>query len=81
MAYKRWYPNATTLADGRVLVTSGSTASTTDYDPIPEIYDPATNTRASFRPSITALSVNRPCGPSTRTALPPNAAKCRAAQR
>jgi hypothetical protein len=43
MEYRRWYPTATTLADGRVLVTAGSVNTTTDYVPYPEIYDPVTN--------------------------------------
>ncbi len=45
MAYRRWYPTATTLPDGRVLVTSGATTCF-GYDCLadtPEIYDPATN--------------------------------------
>ena len=44
MSYKRWYPTATTLSDGRVLVTAGW--QTTDHTNagIPEIYDPTTNT-------------------------------------
>ncbi len=43
MAYKRWYPTATTLSDGRVLVTAGwQTASHTNAG-VPEIYDPVTN--------------------------------------
>jgi hypothetical protein len=41
---RRWYPNAMTLSDGRVLVTAGSSTSTLDYDPIPEVYDPVANT-------------------------------------
>ena len=44
MAYRRWYPNALTLPDGRALVTAGSDVSVTSYIPIPEIFDPATNT-------------------------------------
>ena len=44
MAYPRWYPTATTLPDGRVLVTSGSTTCSTCIADIPEVYDPATNT-------------------------------------
>jgi len=43
MAFRRWYPTATTLADGRVLVTAGSVNNTIDYVPTPEIYDPVTN--------------------------------------
>jgi hypothetical protein len=43
MAYPRWYPTATTMSDGRVLVTAGW--QTTDHSNagIPEIYDPVTN--------------------------------------
>ena len=44
MAYARWYPTTTTLADGRVLITAGSVNTTVDYVPIPEVYDPVTNT-------------------------------------
>ncbi len=58
----RWYPTATALQDGRVLVVSGSTTcnprnppQTNPYVPdpscianIPEIYDPATNTWTSL---------------------------------
>ncbi|MCH8270062.1 MAG: DUF1929 domain-containing protein [Planctomycetes bacterium] len=57
MMFDRWYPTSTTLADGRVLVTSGwrcspyHTGNPTSCDPgenpfvrTPELYDPATNT-------------------------------------
>ena len=44
MAFQRWYPNATTLADGRVLVVSGSTICFTCIGDIPELYNPTTNT-------------------------------------
>ena len=43
MSYRRWYPSATTLGDGRVLVTSGGQTCLTCLADIPEIYDPATN--------------------------------------
>lgn len=44
MSYKRWYPTATTLSDGKVLVTAGwQTAAHTNAG-IPEIYDPSGNT-------------------------------------
>ena len=46
MAYRRWYPTATTMPDGRVLVTSGATTCFA-YRCLaddPEIYNPATNT-------------------------------------
>jgi chitodextrinase len=44
MRYPRWYATATTLADGKVLVTSGSNRTLTDIVPIPELYSPDTNT-------------------------------------
>ncbi len=44
MAYQRWYPTVTSLPDGRVLVTSGSTTCVTCIADIPEIYNPSTNT-------------------------------------
>src|SRR4030095_164812 len=44
MAFPRWYPNATTLPDGRVLVVSGSTTCYTCNGDIPELYNPTTNT-------------------------------------
>ncbi len=46
MSYRRWYPTATVLSDGRVLVTSGAQTCYA-YDCLattPEIYNPATNT-------------------------------------
>ncbi|HET7872208.1 MAG TPA: galactose oxidase-like domain-containing protein, partial [Terriglobales bacterium] len=43
MASKRWYPTATTLGDGRVLVTAGWQTSPHTNAGIPEIYDPGTN--------------------------------------
>lgn len=43
MAYSRWYPTATTLSDGRVLVTAGWQTSAHTNAGIPEIYDPSTN--------------------------------------
>jgi chitodextrinase len=44
MRYPRWYATATTLSDGKVLVTSGSNRFSTDIVPIPELYSPETNT-------------------------------------
>jgi len=44
MAFQRWYPTATTLPDGRVLVVSGATTCFTCTGDIPELYNPATNT-------------------------------------
>jgi hypothetical protein len=43
MHFPRWYPSATTLPDGRVLVISGMTSSGHWVD-TPEVYDPTTNT-------------------------------------
>jgi chitodextrinase len=44
MQFRRYYPTATTLPDGRVLVTSGSDRTVNSYDSIPEVFDPKTNT-------------------------------------
>jgi chitodextrinase len=44
MKYPRWYATATTLNDGKVLVTSGSNRNLTDLIATPELYNPATNT-------------------------------------
>ena len=43
MAYARWYPTATTLANGHLLATNGDDETGTLVT-IPEVYDPATNT-------------------------------------
>jgi N-acetylneuraminic acid mutarotase len=43
MAYSRWYPTATTLSDGRVLVTAGWQTTNHTNAGVPEIYDPSTN--------------------------------------
>lgn len=43
MAQRRWYPTATTLPDGRVLVTSGATTCFECIADVPEIYNPQTN--------------------------------------
>jgi len=43
MNFSRWYPSATTLSDGRVIVTAGWQTSNNTNAGIPEIYDPATN--------------------------------------
>ena len=43
MAYQRWYPTATTLSDGRILVTAGWQTSNHTNAGIPEIYDPTAN--------------------------------------
>ena len=44
MAYRRWYPTLTALADGRAIIMSGSENSESVFVEIPEIYDPVANT-------------------------------------
>ncbi len=44
MANRRWYPTATCLPDGRVLMTSGSQFSDFDWIFVPEVYNPVSNT-------------------------------------
>src|SRR4029079_124381 len=44
MSYRRWYPTMTTLPDGRALITAGADTGNLAYIPIPEIYDPVSNT-------------------------------------
>jgi len=44
MSFARWYPTATTLSDGRIIVTAGWDTGNHDNVGIPEIYDPSTNT-------------------------------------
>ena len=43
MTAPRWYPTATTLADGRVLAVSGGTTCLTCIADVPEVYNPVTN--------------------------------------
>ena len=43
MSYRRWYPNASALPDGRVLVTAGWQTTNHTNAGIPEIYDPTSN--------------------------------------
>ena len=44
MTYARWYPTATILPDGRVIVTSGEQTGVATDALVEEIYDPSTNT-------------------------------------
>ena len=48
MAYRRWYPNATTLPDGNILVTAGWQTNSHTNAGISEFYNPATNTWTSL---------------------------------
>jgi hypothetical protein len=48
MNYPRWYATGTTLADGRVLVTSGDDKGMSDIVEVPELYSPNTNTWQSL---------------------------------
>jgi hypothetical protein len=48
MQYRRWYPNATTLSDGRILVVAGWQTSANTNAGISEIYSPTTNTWTSL---------------------------------
>jgi Concanavalin A-like lectin/glucanases superfamily/Domain of unknown function (DUF1929)/Bacterial Ig domain/Kelch motif/Galactose oxidase, central domain len=41
MAFRRWYPTATALPDGRMLVTSGGQTCLTCLADLPEIFDPS----------------------------------------
>ncbi len=44
MAYSRWYPTATTLSDGRVVVMGGWQTTNHTNAGVPEMYDPVANT-------------------------------------
>ena len=55
MAFRRWYPTATALPDGRMLVTSGGQTCLTCLADLPEIFDPSTgrfSTLTSARLSV-----------------------------
>jgi hypothetical protein len=43
MAFRRWYPTATTLSDGRILVTAGWQTTNHTNAGIPEVFDPVAN--------------------------------------
>ncbi len=47
----RYYPTATALPDGRILVQGGTTTCVTCYADMPEIYDPVSNTWTQLAPS------------------------------
>lgn len=48
MQYRRWYPNVTTLPDGRMLVVAGWQTSANTNAGISEIYNPSTNSWTSL---------------------------------
>jgi hypothetical protein len=56
----RWYPNNTVLANGDVLVVSGDVNSNTNVNPLPQVYQMATN---SWR-SLTSAQLSLPLYPS-----------------
>jgi len=55
MAFKRWYPTATRLPDGRILAVSGSRNSLSDIVNTPEIYDPATDVWKTLTAATNAI--------------------------
>jgi beta-lactam-binding protein with PASTA domain len=55
MAFKRWYPTATNLPNGKVIVVSGARNSLTDIVNVPELYDPATDTWTSLTAATRAI--------------------------
>jgi hypothetical protein len=55
MEFRRWYPTATTLADGRVLVLSGAIDGPESNVMTPEIYDPATRVWTSLNSADTVF--------------------------
>jgi beta-lactam-binding protein with PASTA domain len=55
MAFKRWYPTATRLPDGRILSVSGSRNSLSDVVNVPEVYDPATDTWTTLTAATNAI--------------------------
>jgi chitodextrinase len=59
MSFGRWYPTATTLSDGRVLVVSGSINCSGCNADTPEVYDPATGSWTS----LTGAQLNMPLYP------------------
>ena len=59
MSFGRWYPTATALPDGRMLVTSGETTCDGCIANTPEVYNPATNSWTK----LTNASLNVPYYP------------------
>ena len=57
MHFARWYATATTLSDGKVLVTSGYDKSETDIVTVPELYSPGTNTWQSLNAASHSMPI------------------------
>jgi chitodextrinase len=57
MQFPRWYATATTLADGKVLVNSGSNRDINDIVPTPELYSPDTNKWQSLTAASHAMPI------------------------
>jgi hypothetical protein len=55
MNFGRYYPTATTLADGRILVQGGTTTCVSCIADIPEIYDPILNTWTQLGPTASKI--------------------------
>ena len=55
MTFKRWYPTATRLPDGRLLALSGARNSLTDLVTTPEIYDPVADTWTSLTGAVKSI--------------------------
>jgi hypothetical protein len=51
MTYQRFYPTATTLGDGRVLATEGTTTTPEPHQTTPELFDPALGCWRKLTPS------------------------------
>jgi beta-lactam-binding protein with PASTA domain len=55
MAFRRWYPTATRLPDGRILAVSGARNNLSDVINTPEIYDPATDAWTTLTAATNAI--------------------------
>jgi len=55
MTFRRWYPTARRLPDGRILAVSGARNSLADVVNTPEVYDPATDTWTTLTAATNAI--------------------------